>query len=62
MAYSRQHYEGTATDINKVAYMEHMDVPTLTLLAATFAERFIADNERFDKERFFAACFQPREV
>ena len=60
MPMSKQHYEALAQITNEVAYADHMDLPTITILIAKFAAYFEDDNPRFDKERFFDACFRSR--
>lgn len=48
---SRKHYTAAAQVIRETAPLSHRE-----RIAEGFAEMFAADNPRFERERFYAAC------
>lgn len=58
---SRKDYVAIAAIINEVLWHEGTDPATVSMLAARMASTFSKDNQRFDYERFFTACFAERK-
>ena len=53
---TRKDYVATANILN--GYKDTLDFLVLNEIALDFAEMFLADNERFDEQRFIDAVFE----
>lgn len=60
MALTRKHYQDTADAVR--AALDYNTVPdAMATLIERMADTFAADNPRFDRHRFYAAChYAPR--
>lgn len=56
---TRKDYVATANILN--GYKDTIDFLLLNEIALDFAEMFLADNERFDEQRFIDAVFEEKE-
>lgn len=58
MSMSKKHYVAVADSLNKVLWTPHTDPATLSLVIASLADVFAADNSLFDRKRFYEACLR----
>jgi hypothetical protein len=58
--FARRHYEGIAETLRQClgrTKVHSMDADAMWRVAEAIANTFAADNSRFDRKRFLAACY-----
>jgi hypothetical protein len=59
---TRKDYVATASILNQYRIdAETISITDFDKVVADFADMFQSDNERFDRERFFEACYDDKE-
>lgn len=56
MSMSKKHYVAIAGAVNTVLWTQNADPRTIALITSALGDVFAADNERFDRHRFYEAC------